>query len=232
MTSSGSWAILRQVVLGSTDHAADSAAIRQAFRLGDSFADPELDTTGLVDATFPVAKQRYLEVVAPVDGTGPVAKFLQRVGGRGGFALSVQHPDPDAVRARAEARGVRVPIDLIAFGRTVIQLHPKDVGVVLEVDGIDDPAVWFWDEIDPGPGPDAAVDEIVAVDIQVTDPAGMAALWAYLLDIEADGDRLDLGGVQVRFRPGGPSADWTVELRRSGPDATVPELPGISFRLV
>ena len=137
MTSSGSWAILRQVVLGSTDHAADSAAIRQAFRLGDSFADPELDTTGLVDATFPVAKQRYLEVVAPVDGTGPVAKFLQRVGGRGGFALSVQHPDPDAVRARAEARGVRVPIDLIAFGRTVIQLHPKDVGVVLEVDGID-----------------------------------------------------------------------------------------------
>jgi hypothetical protein len=36
----------------------------------------------------------------------------------------------------------------------------------------------------------------------------------------------------VRFVGGGPSANWTVLLRRATPDAADPELPGITFRLV
>ncbi|HVQ94075.1 MAG TPA: hypothetical protein VMU51_23755 [Mycobacteriales bacterium] len=229
-----SWAILRQVVIGTTTHEQDTAAVRAAFGLGTGFDDPELKEMNLVDATMPIAPGRYLEFVAPVTPEGPVASWLAKVGGRGGFVLSVQHPDAAAVRTRAAELGVRVPIDMLAFGRIVLQLHPKDVGLVLEVDGIDDPAVWFWDSIDPGPDPSAYVDDIVGVEVPVADPAATAAQWRRLLDLPepAEPTVLDLGGPTVRFVDGGPSSNWTVLLRRASASATDPGLPGITFRLV
>jgi len=230
----GSWAKLRQVVIGTTDHEADVAAARRAFGLGQGFADPEVAHLSLVDATLPVAPGRYLEFVAPTDDTISFAKWLAKIGGRGGYVLSVQHPDPHAVKARAEARGIRVPIDVEAFGKPVVQIHPKDVGLLLEVDGITDPDVWFWDDVDPGPEPGAGISDILAVEVPVEDPVAMAQLWHDLLDIgePATPGEVDLGGVTVRFVGGGPSANWTVLLRRAPPDAADPELPGITFRLV
>ena len=229
-----SWAKLRQVVIATTDHDADTEAVRKAFGLGQGFADPELDKISLVDATMPVSAQRYLEVVGATDGVGPVGKWLAKVGGRGGFVLSVQHPDPDGVRSRAAQLGVRVPIDELAFGKTVLQLHPKDVGLVLEIDGIADPDEWFWDDINPGPEADAGVDEIIGVEIPVADPVAMNTLWHQLMDLGEPvlPDQVDLGGAYVKFVDGGPSADWTVVLRTSSADAVDPGLAGISFRLV
>ena len=228
------WAKLRQVVLATTQHDADILAVRKAFGLGQGFADPELARIGLVDATLPVSTERYLELVGPTEGTGPVGRWLEKIGGRGGFVLSVQHPDPDAVRQRARDLDIRVPIDELAFGRTVLQLHPKDVGLVLEIDGIPDPGQWFWDDIDPGPEPGAAVDEILGVEVPVADPAAMNALWHQLLDVGIPGPqhRIDLGGAYVQFVPGGPSAHWTVVVRTASVDAVDPALPGITFRLV
>ena len=226
-----SWAILRQVVLATTSHESDTAAVRAAFGLGHGFDDPELKKINLLDATMPVGHGRYLEIVAPAAPEGPVANWLAKVGGRGGYVLSVQHPDPEAVKARALATGVRVPIEEVAFGRQILQLHPKDVGLVLEVDGIDDPDVWFWDDIDPGPEPGAHVDEILAVEVPVADPAATAAQWRALLDLpgEAGETSIEMGGPVVRFVPGGPSSNWTVLLRRAGDAATDPALPGVSF---
>lgn len=228
------WAILRQVVIATTRHDADLAAVRSAFGLGAGFADPELAKISLVDATLPVSRMRYLEVVGTTDDSGSVGRWLAKIGGRGGFVLSVQHPDPDGVRDRARALGVRVPIDELAFGRTVLQLHPKDVGLVLEVDGIPEPDEWFWDDIDPGPEPTAAIDEILGVEVPVADPVAMNGLWHRLLDLgePRDRDSIDLGGAYVRFVPGGPSADWTVVVRTASVDAADPALPGITFRLI
>ena len=233
-TPGASWAKLRQVVLATTEHDADTAAVRTAFGLGSGFADPELAKISLVDATLPVSQQRYLELVGSTDESGPVGRWLAKIGGRGGFVLSVQHPDPDGVRSRAQALGVRVPIDELAFGKTVLQLHPKDVGLVLEIDGIANADQWFWDDIDPGPEPTAAVDEILGVEVSVADPAAMNLLWHRLLDLgEPSTDHsIDLGGAYVRFVGGGPSADWTVVLRTASVAAVDPALPGITFRLV
>lgn len=229
-----SWAKLRQVVIATTEHSADTAAVRKAFGLGEGFADPELDKISLLDATMPVSSERYLEVVGAVAGAGPVGKWLSKVGGRGGFVLSIQHPDPDGVRRRAVELGVRVPIDELAFGRTVLQLHPKDVGVVLEIDGIADSKEWFWDDINPGPEADAGIDEIVGVEVPVSDPTAMNTLWHQLMDLgePVQRDQVDLGGAYVKFVEGGPSADWTVVLRTSAASAVDPGLAGISFRLV
>ncbi len=65
----------------------------------------------------------------------------------------------------------------------------------------------------------------------------MNSLWHDLLGLGAPAlaDTIDLGGIPVRFVPGGPSADWVVTLRRAaegGDRATEPNLPGITFRLV
>lgn len=232
-----SWAILRQVVIATTDHAGDVAAMRAAFGLGEGFGDPELVHLALLDATMPVSHQRYLEVIGPENDTAVVSKWLNKIGGRGGYVLAVQHPDPDAVRARAQRRGVRVPIDTTALGHTVIQMHPQDVGLLLEVDGIADDSAWFWDDVDPGPEPGALIDAIVGVEVPVADPVATNELWHDLLGLgrPALPDIIDLGGIPVRFVPGGPSADWTVLVRRSadgGERASEPLLPGITFRLV
>ncbi|MBI1379130.1 MAG: hypothetical protein GC157_16860 [Frankiales bacterium] len=233
-----SWAKLRQVVIATTEHDSDLTAVRKAFGLGAGFADPELHELHMDDATMPVSGERYLEFVAPTGPEAAVHRWITRIGGRGGYVLSVQHPDPDAVKARALAAGVRVPIDTEALGHRIIQLHPQDVGLLLELDGIADPQAWFWDDINPGPEPDATVSDIVGVEVPVADPAATAAQWHSLLDLGEPGSEpvVDLGGCWVRFVEGGPSAEWTVHLRRAdtpaGAAAQAPELPGLRFVLV
>lgn len=231
-----SWAILRQVVIATAEHESDTATIRKALGLGAGFADPELHELAFTDATMPVSDRRYLEFVGVTDPGSSTGRWVAGLGGRGGFVLSVQVPDTVSIRTRARDRGVRVAVDETAFGHPVLQLHPKDVGLVLEVDGIPEPDMWFWDDIDPGPEPDAGVDEILGVEVPVADPAATAELWHELLDLGQTGTEIDLGGAWVRFVPGGPSADWTVHLRRAGDSAahpaSDPALPGITFRFV
>jgi hypothetical protein len=236
--STPSWATLRQVVIATTEHDSDLTAVRKAFGLGAGFADPELNDLFMDDATMPVSVDRYLEFVAPTGPEAAVHRWVTKIGGRGGYVLSVQHPDPDAVKARALASGVRVPIDTEALGHRIIQLHPQDVGLLLELDGIADRQAWFWDDINPGPEPDAAVSDIVGVEVPVADPAATTAQWHALLDLGEPGAEsvVDLGGCWVRFVPGGPSAEWTVHLRRAdspaGSAVEAPSLPGIRFELV
>jgi hypothetical protein len=238
MTERASWAVLRQVVIATAEHDDDLAVVRQAFGLGSGFADPGLAERFMDDAILPVSTQTYLEFIAPTNDKAAVFKWLTKIGGRGGYVLSIQHPDVPGVRARALAAGVRIPIDVEVFGYQVIQLHPQEVGVLLEVDGIADPAVWFWDEFNPGPEPGAGIDEIIGVEVPVADPTAMATLWRDLLDLADSGssDELLLGGGWVRFVPGGPSADWNIVLRRADNDAgkaaTAPSLPGVRFELV
>jgi len=187
---------------------------------------------------MPVSAERYLEFVAPTGPEAGVHRWVTKIGGRGGYVLSVQHPDPDGVRRRAAELGVRVPIDTEAFGKVVLQLHPQDVGLLLEVDGIEDPDVWFWDDIDPGPEADAAVSDLLGVEVPVADPAAMCRLWHNLLGLgdPTAPDEVEMSGSWVRFVAGGPSADWTVHLSRSqspaGAAAEDPGLSGIHFTLV
>ncbi len=233
---SPSWAKLRQVVVATNTHEDDIAAIREAFGLGPGFGDPELKEMSLADVTMPVSAERYLEFVSPTDTDTSVAKWLSKIGGRGGYVLSVQHPDPEGVRARCQERGIRIPVDQEAFGKTILQLHPKDMGLVLEIDGMEVATEWFWDDIDPGPEPGAGVVEILGIDVPVDDPISMNALWHEILDIgkPVKGDEADLGGAFVRFLPGGPSPAWTIYLRRSATAASVssPHMAGIKFQLV
>jgi hypothetical protein len=217
VSEQASWAILRQVVIATTAHDADLDSVRAAFGLGQGFEDPELEKLHMVDATLPVSKETYLEFIAPLSDEAGVSKWLNKIGGRGGYVLSVQHPDPAAVKARALARGIRVPVDVEAFGHS---------------------AVWFWDDVNPGPESDAGISDIIGVEVPVADPQAITTLWHELLDLGAPvkDNEVQMGGTWVRFVPGGPSADWNIVLRRAETDAgkavTAPTLSGIRFELV
>src|SRR5690349_7705499 len=174
-----SWARLRQVILATGELEADTKALRTAFRFGEGFHDPELGEVAMADHTFTLADRSYLQLVTALKPEDPLSRWLARIGGRGGYALSIQHPDPAGVKARAEALGVRVIFDREVLGHPIIQLHPKDTVILLEADGITDPDVWFWDDLgEPAAAsPDALVDAVVGVEVPVPDPAAMGRLW-------------------------------------------------------
>lgn len=193
------WAILRQVVIATGDALGDAGTARADLRLAEGFADPELAKIGLDDSAMPVGRQKFLEFVGPADENSYIHRFLAR-GGAGGYCLSVQVPDAPACRERALAAGVRLAADQLFMGHPLFQMHPADVGILLELDGVSDPDVWFWDAVTPGPSPDALVDDIVGVQVGVPDPVATARLWSQIIGLELQGPtQLDFSGCTVQF---------------------------------
>jgi hypothetical protein len=189
----GQWAQLRQVGFATLDHASAVRTATDLLALGPGFGDPLLAAMGLADFTAPVGPDTYVEVLAPATPDHSVARWLRRVGGASGWVLSTQVPSLDGVRERAAAHGVRVAVETEAMGRRIIQLHPLDVGVLLELDEFVPREAWFWDELPDAKAAHAArtskADDILAVDVAVdatSDPGAPAALartWAAIIGI-------------------------------------------------
>jgi hypothetical protein len=212
--SPGQWAELRQVGFATLDHEAAVRTATDLLALGPGFGDPLLAAMGLADFTAPVGPDTYVEVLAPTTPDHSVARWLRRVGGASGWVLSTQVPSLDGVRERAAAHGVRVAVETEAMGHRIVQLHPLDVGVLLELDEFLPRDAWFWDEL---PGAQAAhaartsrADDIVAVDVAAADPAAMARTWAAIIGIDpavdtehgpADGPALAFSRRTIRFVP-------------------------------
>jgi hypothetical protein len=231
------WALLRQVVLATDDIEGAGTLIREKFRLGKGFADPELATVGLADDTMALAGGSYLELVAPSSGApmgAALSRWLARTGG-GGYALSVQHSDAVGVRDRAVALGVRLAADQLVMGHPIVQFHPADAGLLLELDGIADPEKWFWDGMGVDPSPDALIDDVVSVEAGVADPAATTSLWTEILGFgPVERHAFDLGGRLVRLVDRADHPQWTITLRRSPAGAELSDgaLLGAEFRYV
>ena len=202
------WAQLRQVVLATLDHAGDTELVRRTLQLGPSFDDPELATIGLADATMPVGAETYLEVCAPMTADHQVAKWLAKVGGSSGWCLSTQVPNLDGVRERCAQLEVRIAVEAQALGHEIVQLHPLDVGILLELDSFVPRDEWFWDDLEGAKVAQSQrgvfVDDIVGVEIAVENPAAMATKWAIIIglrppEIVKNAAVLSFSGRPVRF---------------------------------
>jgi hypothetical protein len=226
------WALLRQVVLATGDVTGDGKLLREHVGLGAGFADPELATVGMSDDTMALAGGSYLELVGALTPDASIARWLVKRGG-GGYALSVQHSDPLAARDRALEHGVRIVADQPVMGHPIVQFHPADVGLLLEIDGITDRDAWFWDGMGVDPSPHALVEDVVRVDVGVRDPAAAVTLWTTILGFPAlSWESIDLGGRVVHFHPLVDTPKWTVTLRRSALGASLrdEDLLGVRFR--
>jgi hypothetical protein len=204
------WAQLRQVGFAALDHAAAVRTATGLLALGPGFGDPLLAAMHLADFTAPVGPDTYVEVLAPTTPDHPVARWLRRAGGASGWVLSTQVPSLDGVRERAAEHGVRIAVETQAMGHNIVQLHPLDVGVLLELDEFLPREAWFWDELPAAQAAHAArtskADDILAVDVAAGDPAALARTWAAVIGIDppaatADGAALAFGSRTIRFVP-------------------------------
>ncbi len=204
---SGSWIKIRQVVIGAENIEATSKELRETLGLAPGFADPILETIGLADETVVVGPDAYLEVVAALRDDVSLATWITRGGGGGGYALSIQVPDLTPHLEAAAAAGVRTVADLEVYGHRIVQLHPGDLGLLVELDEIADPDAWFWDDVDKQHPQAPLVDDIRAVQLSSPDPRAQATLWSTVFGVpltRADsGDpQIDLGSRSVRFAAG------------------------------
>lgn len=209
------WAILRQAVIATTDHDGTSRDLREALGLAPGFQDPLLEDLGLRDETFRVGKVAHLEIVSPLSPDNPINRWLGKVGGHSGYCLSIQVPDVQRLVDNAAAAQVRVLTDAHHFGRRIVQLHPGDMGLLVELDEIPDPGEWFWDEVPAEVPASPYVDDVLGVEVSSPDPLGQARRWAQVFtggDAGSESGEVGLGSRTVRFAEGATSAMTGIDL--------------------
>jgi hypothetical protein len=204
------WAELRQVGLATLDHESAVRHATELLELGSGFDDPLLAAWHLADFTAPIGPDTYLEILAPTTPEHSMTRWLGRAGGAAGWVMSTQVPTLEGVGERAARHGVRIAVQTQALGRNIVQFHPLDVGVLLELDEFLPRGAWFWDDMESARAAQASrstkVDNIAAVDIAAEDPAALAATWAGLIGLEPptatpDGAELAFGSRTIRFVP-------------------------------
>ena len=218
------WAELRQVGLATLDHQGAVRAATELLGLGSGFDDPLLAAWHLADFTAPIGPDTYLEILAPTTPEHSMTRWLGRAGGAAGWVMSTQVPSLAGVQERSAEHGVRIAVQTQAMGHNIVQFHPLDVGVLLELDEFLPRGSWFWDDMETARAAQASrsatVDDIAAVDVAVEDPGAMAATWAALIGLAppaptSDGAELAFSSRTVRFvaAAGGRTGIVAVDVR-------------------
>ncbi|MGI8331205.1 VOC family protein [Actinomadura scrupuli] len=190
---------LIQATAAARDLATATAAARSALGLPAGFPDPELASWGMVNEILNLGRS-YLEIIAPSGPDSPLHRFLTH--GEGGYVVGVRVPDTGSLVARAAARGVQVAHRQEFHGADIVQLHPGDLGVMLEADRIPAGKHWHYDDwAVPGRPGGAPAGDLLAVDVAVAAPARTAGLWAFLLGAEQVTDTCVQAGGLIRFVP-------------------------------
>lgn len=231
---------LVQATLAARDLSAASAVARSELGLAPGFPDPELASFAMANEVLTLG-DTYLEIVAPTGETSALHRFL--AGGEGGYLLAIRVPDTAALVERAAAGNVRVVHQQDFQGATITQLHPGDLGVMLEADEIPAGREWHYDDWSvPARPADASAGDLLAADVAVRDPERTAERWAHLLDAPDAGHDVPsvrIGSRIVRFVPHpetgtGRRGLVALDLRALTPGAPPREVTvaGLTIRLV
>lgn len=179
---------LRQICLVARDLETTAGKLTSVFGLKISIRDPAVEKHGLKNVVMPIGTT-FLEVVSPFrDGT-TAGRYLDRLGGDGGYMVILDCDDLDAWREHCKSVGARIPYEASypERGYGALHLHPRDVGATLlsidrDINGADLNGSWS-----PG-GPDwqqhvgtTRVSNIVAAELQSNAPDVLAARWGEIL---------------------------------------------------
>ncbi len=175
------------------------------------YVDPGVAHFGLENTLMPIGKN-FLEVVAPVEENTAAGRYLQRRGGDGGYMVITQADSKEtqrAARQRALDLGVRVAHEAERDDWYMCQLHPRDLeAAFLEIDS--DALNEFEGHWHPVGGSgwedkvkqDVTVD-LLGVELQSSDPAGLAGKWADIVGTEISGEGgsivVPLNNARLRF---------------------------------
>lgn len=194
---------LRQIALVAHDLRPVERELIDAFDLEVCYRDPGLATFGLRHGLYAIG-DHILEVVSPKQDGTTAGRYLDRRGGDGGYMVLVQVDDLDANRERLAGTDLRVVFEADGPGIRGIHLHPADVGgAIVSIDQNEPPEAWGWAGLDWAyHAASTVVDDLVAVDIQADDPAGLASRWSVALDRPVGDDHsIALDDGMIRFVP-------------------------------
>jgi hypothetical protein len=194
---------LRQAVLVARDLEPAFERLRDELGLGEPFRDPGVGMFGLENVVCALGED-FLEIVSPTQEGTAAGRHLERRGD-GGYMLIFQVDDLTGARERAEALGIRTVWSIDLDDISASHLHPGDIGgAIVSIDRPLPPESWRWGgpEWIGGAG-EGAPGRLAGVTVRVPDPDAVAARWAQVLGIEADGRALRLDrGQHVTFEPG------------------------------
>lgn len=235
----GTFPIIRQVIIGAGDMSAASEQLRSAFGLATGFADPLLEGIGMDDETFRVGPESHLELVGALKPEAPIAKWCEKVGGGGGYGLAIQVPALGPFLERAASLGARTIEDLVVYERRIVQLHPGDLGILVELDEIPQADQWFWDDVDAEVSAAPVVDDVLAVEVSTAEPEALAAKWATLFDVPVetvDGvPQVAIGARTARFVRGDVKMMTGVDVAVADgvePASREVSISGVTFNLI
>ena len=128
---------LNHVAIAVKDLAAATAVYRNA--LGAVVTDPMPQPEHGVTVVFITLPNTKIELLEPLGGNSPIAKFLERNPDGGIHHICYEVDDIRAVRDRLKRDGARVLGDgepkIGAHGKPVLFLHPKDFcGTLIELE--------------------------------------------------------------------------------------------------
>lgn len=200
---------LRQAVVAATDLDATMTALEDALGVRAPFHDEGVGHFGLRNAVYTLG-DTFVEIVSPTRDDTAAGRQIARNGGDCGYMCMFEVGDEAATRARISAAGARLVHDHSHDDIVDLHLHPKDVpGAIVAVDITRPVGSWRWG----GPRWEAKVPEyepggLLGLTVSVHDPEAVAATWAAVLGVAADGPTLALdGGRQtVEFVPAGAGA--------------------------
>lgn len=240
---------LRQIALVAAELRPVENAICSELGLEVCYRDPGLAAFGLRHGLYAIG-DRILEVVVPKEPGTTAERFIERRGGDGGYMVLLQTDDVDAERQRVTDAGIRIIHDggtkqpTVAEGRDAanihgIHLHPRDVGgAIVSIDESNPPESWGWAGYDwEYHSRSEVVTDMVAVEIQATDPEAMASRWSVAIGRDVSDGVIELDDATIRFvaatdgRGDGLAAADLVATDRSRAGEVI-DLCGTRFNLV
>jgi hypothetical protein len=235
----GTFPIIRQVIIGAGDMEVAGKQMREAFGLAKGFADPLLEGINMDDETFRVGGESHLELVGALTPEAPIAKWCEKVGGGGGYGLAIQVPALGPFLERAESIGARTIEDIVVYDRRIVQLHPGDLGILVELDEIPEAEKWFWDDVEAEVSQNPVIDDVLAVEVSNPDPSALAQKWSTLFDVPVetvDGvPQIEIGARTARFVKGDVKMMTRVDVQVADgvePDVREVAVSGVTFTLV
>src|SRR5258708_3035695 len=177
---------LRQIALVANKLAPVIEDLKAVFGLEVCYIDPGVEVFGLENSLMPVGNN-FIEVVAPIKEDTAAGRYLKRRAGDGGYMVICQcdsHEVQLARRDRARELGIRIAMEHESEKYHVMQLHPADTGgsfFEIDWDAKGEPE-GNWDPAGGGGWREAKRTEVVsgysAVELQSSDPAGLAERWS------------------------------------------------------
>ncbi|MDF1856179.1 VOC family protein [Pseudooceanicola sp.] len=206
---------LRQICLVARQLQPTIDALTDVLGIPVVFVDPAVGRYGLENTLMLIGTQ-FLEVVAPTEDGTAAGRFMDRIGGDGGYMVITQSSSRDvqeSVRANAAANGVRVANERDHGWYRLFQLHPGDMGASFFsapwVEGGDPVGRWPFggDRVWMDKRDQCKATAITAAELRATDPEALAKHWAAVagreMNVQDGVPGYDLDNVRIRFVPAG-----------------------------